>query len=213
MHLDTHLKPSEVIRQVFVPGTYDVAIIAGDIASGPKAQKRWLRKLSEQDIPYVYAAGNHDYWGSTRERDATTTDANTAIGVCWYACTSWYAPPNTHEWVDFRRTPWLAKALPEMHRRDTDLLRSLMGKVNIIITHMLPSYACVDPEYEGDPTNRYYVNDFHAELEAGNGPPLWVHGHTHKRMDRVIGRTRVVCNPYGYPGENPRWEPMIVEVE
>ncbi len=213
LHLDTHLRPSEVIRQVFVPGTYDVALIAGDIASGPKAQQYWLQDLSRRDIPYVYVAGNHDYWKSTCEGEVSGVHASYHDLAGWVACTSWYAPPNAHEWVDFRRTLWLAEALPAMHRRDTELLRKTMSIARIVMTHMLPSYACVDPEYDGDPTNRYYVNDFHAELEAGKGPPLWVHGHTHKRMDRVIGKTRVVCNPYGYPGENPRWEPMIVEVE
>lgn len=30
---------------------------------------------------------------------------------------------------------------------------------------------------------------------------LWVHGHMHNASDYVIGDTRVVCNPKGYPGE------------
>jgi hypothetical protein len=29
-------------------------------------------------------------------------------------------------------------------------------------------------------------------------PALWVCGHTHHVSDVRVGRTRIVCNPYGY---------------
>jgi hypothetical protein len=30
---------------------------------------------------------------------------------------------------------------------------------------------------------------------------LWIHGHTHRRVDTVVDGTRVVSNPRGYPHE------------
>ncbi|MGH8196257.1 MAG: hypothetical protein ACREQ8_17955 [Woeseiaceae bacterium] len=33
-------------------------------------------------------------------------------------------------------------------------------------------------------------------------PTLWIHGHTHEPSDYELFRTRVVCNPRGYPGEH-----------
>jgi hypothetical protein len=33
---------------------------------------------------------------------------------------------------------------------------------------------------------------------------LWTHGHTHEPFDYMIGTTRVVCNPRGYSGHEPR---------
>jgi Icc-related predicted phosphoesterase len=47
---------------------------------------------------------------------------------------------------------------------------------------------------------------------------LWIHGHIHTSSDYVIGGTRVVANPRGYPHknggqENPSFDPFfIVEV-
>ena len=31
---------------------------------------------------------------------------------------------------------------------------------------------------------------------------MWIHGHTHQGSDYLLGKTRVVCNPRGYPGQN-----------
>ena len=47
------------------------------------------------------------------------------------------------------------------------------------------------------------------------GPRLWIHGHTHGSKDYMLGDTRVICNPGGYPHrwENPNFIPrLIVEV-
>ncbi|MCL5405760.1 MAG: phosphatase, partial [Deltaproteobacteria bacterium] len=33
------------------------------------------------------------------------------------------------------------------------------------------------------------------------GADLWVHGHIHQACDYRIGKTRIVSNPKGYPGE------------
>jgi len=33
---------------------------------------------------------------------------------------------------------------------------------------------------------------------------LWTHGHTHEDFDYEIGTCRVVCNPRGYVGHEPR---------
>ena len=47
-------------------------------------------------------------------------------------------------------------------------------------------------------------------------PKLIVHGHTHRRMDYMLGDTRVICNPRGYPGENEwykNYQPVYVEIE
>lgn len=31
------------------------------------------------------------------------------------------------------------------------------------------------------------------------GARWWFHGHTHDSCDYQFGRTRVLCNPFGYP--------------
>ena len=48
---------------------------------------------------------------------------------------------------------------------------------------------------------------------AAGRPDLWLHGHVHARRDHRIGPTRILCNPLGYDGENPAFDPAcVVEV-
>tara|TARA_R100001039_G_C1853280_1_gene114482 strand:+ start:4051 stop:4821 length:771 start_codon:yes stop_codon:yes gene_type:complete len=43
-------------------------------------------------------------------------------------------------------------------------------------------------------------------------PDLWIHGHLHNSVDFVVGSTRILSNPRGYPnglggGQNPKFDP------
>lgn len=73
---------------------------------------------------------------------------------------------------------------------------------NVVITHHLPSYACIDQRYrDGNLTNFCFYSDM-DEFVSGLGAEVWVHGHTHCQVDTTVGNTRVLCNPFGYPREN-----------
>ena len=44
-------------------------------------------------------------------------------------------------------------------------------------------------------------------------PKYWIHGHTHIPCQYDLGDTRVVCNPRGYPRENPGpYAPVVLQV-
>ena len=46
-----------------------------------------------------------------------------------------------------------------------------------------------------------------------SGAKLWIHGHTHGSRDYMLGQTRVICNPRGYPPFNQQFNPnLVVEV-
>jgi len=67
----------------------------------------------------------------------------------------------------------------------------------------------------GEYAGKDYFNIFSYGLIQGDagqvladaGARLWLHGHTHSPRDYVIGTTRVVCNPRGYPHE--KWKPPV----
>jgi hypothetical protein len=44
------------------------------------------------------------------------------------------------------------------------------------------------------------------------GPDLWVHGHRHKSFDYMLGKTRVIVNPFGYKDVqvNPKYSKNLV---
>jgi Icc-related predicted phosphoesterase len=71
----------------------------------------------------------------------------------------------------------------------------------VVITHHAPSFRSIHPEYANDTDlNTLYASDM--EYLMTDNVKLWIHGHTHSAFDYNIGKTRVICNPRGYPGEN-----------
>ena len=49
--------------------------------------------------------------------------------------------------------------------------------------------------------NAFFVCDLAAHVRTRRDPKLWIHGHSHDRCDYLLGKTRVVGNPLGYPNE------------
>ena len=84
------------------------------------------------------------------------------------------------------------------------------GLTPIVITHHAPSPRCVQPWYAGSALNAAFASDL-DRLIARYQPPLWVHGHMHDSVDEMLGETRVVANPQGYPGwEGRDFDPELV---
>jgi predicted phosphodiesterase len=85
----------------------------------------------------------------------------------------------------------------------------------VVITHHLPSWFSVSPEFAASDTNPGFASDLDHLFP---GVDLWIHGHTHSSHDYFAAGTRIVCNPRGYPWrgggfENARFDPTrIVEV-
>lgn len=92
------------------------------------------------------------------------------------------------------------------NRKAVEFLERELCEGDIVITHYLPSPACIAPKWQGDKTNCFFVTDL-TRLIKDRKPALWMHGHTHESIDVKIGSTRVVCNPFGYVNidENPNF--------
>ncbi len=75
-----------------------------------------------------------------------------------------------------------------------------MGPKDIIVSHHLPSFKSVAPQFQNSMTNCFFVSDIEDYIIKGQ-PALYIHGHTHNPFDYKIGNTRVYCNPRGYPNE------------
>jgi Icc-related predicted phosphoesterase len=92
---------------------------------------------------------------------------------------------------------WLKKTLPQYE-----------GQNNVVVTHHGPSMKSSPECYKEDVLTAAYVSDLDAFIET-HKPNIWVHGHLHNNSDYVIGETRVLCNPKGYPSElNPDYDPL-----
>jgi len=71
----------------------------------------------------------------------------------------------------------------------------------VVVTHHLPASMSVARQYANDPLNPAFASKLEALIEKYH-PELWIHGHTHVPCDYDLFKTRIICNPRGYPGEH-----------
>lgn len=91
-----------------------------------------------------------------------------------------------------REKAWLSKEI-----------EAAAGKKLVVITHHLPSLKSIPDQWKNDHLSAGYASNL-DDLVARSGAALWIHGHTHTACDYMLGETRVLCNPRGYPHEVPR---------
>jgi len=83
-------------------------------------------------------------------------------------------------------------------------------KPTIVLSHHAPSIMSVDKEFLRDPLTPAFASSLESKILEYE-PLLWVHGHMHHSSDYHIGKTRVICNPQGYPDEpSPNFDPVLV---
>lgn len=98
----------------------------------------------------------------------------------------------------------LPKDLLEVHTQELEFLTAQApGSDNsplVVVTHHAPSRRSISPAFEGDVLNPAFVSDLEPVMGQLR-PTVWIHGHVHSHHDYLVGSTRVICHPLGYPGE------------
>jgi predicted phosphodiesterase len=105
-------------------------------------------------------------------------------------------PADTIRWHR-RSFQWLSQALAQNR-----------GPV-VVVTHHVPSTRSIAPQYVDDLLTAAFASSCDT-LVAASQAALWIHGHTHTAFDYMLGKTRVCCNPRGYPGESSGFNPALV---
>ena len=209
------------VRSAEVAG--DVLVLAGDILPLQSLERvgqafgwfcaRW------RDV--VFVPGNHEYYRtSPAEGNALLVACAAALpnlhvlnpglaviggqrfvgGTMWFPLTP-DEPRYRGFLTDFSLIRDFVPWVHETHAAQLAYLEANVRDGDIVVTHHLPHPKSTPRRFADSPLNRFFVaGDAPALLERA-GARLWLHGHTHAPRDYVIGRTRVVCNPRGYPHE------------
>ncbi len=201
----------------------EVLVLAGDVGEFHwwQAKSRLINVFCEKYDHVLYVAGNHDYYGtSLEEGDAHFRAVEDRIqnfhflerdlleldGVKFAGCSLWFKedPMSVHYEKFMNDFSQIRAFKPAVYRRNIESIGFLgeLEETDVVITHHMPSQHSVHEKYKKDPMNRFFlcaVDDVILDLQ----PKYWVHGHTHLPCDYNLGNTRVVCNPKGYPKENP----------
>lgn len=67
----------------------------------------------------------------------------------------------------------------------------------VVITHHLPSEQLIHTKYKSHPINSAFFTNLDHVIKG----KLWIAGHTHTPMTKIIGSTKVIVNPFGYASE------------
>lgn len=82
---------------------------------------------------------------------------------------------------------------------------------NVVITHHLPSYACIHPRFKGDNINSGFANNDIDDKIFDSNIKYWIFGHSHADVDDIdFDGTILTSNQYGYNGENTNFKPKNI---
>jgi hypothetical protein len=92
----------------------------------------------------------------------------------------------------------------------------------VVITHHAPSYRSLKSRgLTFADLDWCYSSNMETLMHGPHAPTLFIHAHIHANRDYMVGNTRVIANPRGYPmfprpnapRENPDFDPrLVVEV-
>jgi hypothetical protein len=71
------------------------------------------------------------------------------------------------------------------------------AKYKVVVTHHVPSYQLCATEFEGSALN----GAFTVELEdyiMNSEVDYWIYAHSHRNINKVIGKTHCISNQLGY---------------
>lgn len=209
----------------------DVLVIAGDafdIRDEIETRERLVAVCAR--YPHVvYVPGNHEYYtikiseGNDRLHrlanivNLTVLDAGVELvmgGKTFIGATMWQPAPDpdeyTQEITDHMIIPAFSREAPQQFEEFRAFLETTLGPQHIVVTHHTPSYKSCALQFMGSPANRWFHTPEVEPLILERKPAMWIHGHTHAPFDYKLGKTRMICNPRGYPGEGVAFNPKLV---
>lgn len=223
LHLELHQDGGHSFIESLDPTGVDVLVLAGDILSARFAEnvERTFTKLAAKYPRVLYVPGNHEFWKTTPEETMhllgdilgkipNVTMLNNQIvtiegrrfigGPMWLPQWGPLSAYAATEMPDFQLIAGFSDWAVKENAKFKDLLEKNLHPSDVVLTHYLPSYKSVSPRHKGSSVNPFFVSEM-DQLILDRKPALWIHGHTHDPMNYLLGNTRIVCNPFGYPKE------------
>lgn len=220
LHFEFHRDGGRSFVESLDPTGVEVLVLAGDIAVGAGiggALRLFCEHYAKATVLYVH--GNHEFYKTDRAdvlastRQAERDHANLVwldnssvelMGRRFLGSPLWFSrgshnPRLKRAMSDFTEIRDFESWVYTENERAVAMLQAELGENDVVVTHHLPSLRSVSARFRGHPLTPFFVCDLEA-LIGERQPRLWFHGHTHDSVRYAIGRTTVLCNPFGYVG-------------
>jgi Icc-related predicted phosphoesterase len=121
---------------------------------------------------------------------------------------------NDHRRIKFKDGETYRRFLPKDALKEHQISRMFLKTScpSIVVTHHAPAYPSIHEKYRADQMNSAYASDLSWMMYEDTAPAYWFHGHMHDPADYILGNTRVISNPRGYPGERANPEVLYLDV-
>lgn len=216
-------------------GDAELLIMAGDIFDNGNVDVEFMKPLCGHYKRIFFIEGNHESYSKDLRYASDTLnkvlfkefgpkvvhfngiESYEYEGQKFVGCTLWFPEdPNTLDerfMNDFRCIKNFKPEVYKINKAHVELLNRNVDENTVVFTHHLPSLQSIAPQWAKSALNKYFVCDL-TDFIVERHPKIWAHGHSHVAMDHHIGKTRVICNPHGYPGEVKKkdYKPVIIEV-
>lgn len=214
----------------------EFVVVAGDTSDGLDGVK-FLNKLKRKGHTVFAVDGNHEHYcnfSQGREQKETEEAFYANLGQTFVmqmpehklefiGCNGWYTVDNESRWAFYMHdSEYCRLSAEQVNKLAYDDYMFLMEYLDsfpldrkaVVVTHTSPCRETLDPKFDGHYSNNWYYNPYMREVLKKHKDKIavWCHGHTHARNEAIVEGVRVVCNPRGYPRENPLWEPLTIEV-
>lgn len=202
----------------------DACIMAGDFDTVRGDTVKKFQDVCSREKQVIYVPGNHDYYSGSpvNNIDLALAEIEAVIpnlrvlrsgrpflfeGRRFLGDTMWIrSSPKLDETKELISDPWsIAEFWRDILPKNTAFQQYLADQLqagDIVVTHHLPSTISTPKFFLNSPLQPWFVCS-QEQLIKDREPTLWVHGHTHSFCDYHIFKTRVVCNPAGYPPKDP----------
>lgn len=211
----------------------EFVVVAGDTSNGLLGLK-FLNKLKNKGHQVFAVDGNHEHYSNRsqgRFPDETERAFYDGLAQGYIAAVNedltiigsngWYEVRNESAWQNYMTdsfnglltAEWVNERAKLQAAYIDDNLSNIPGRF-IIVTHTAPCLHTLNPDFEGHFSNDWYWNPHMGRVMARHADKIavWCHGHSHASADKIVDGVRVVCNPRGYPRENPEWQPLTIQI-
>jgi predicted phosphodiesterase len=163
------------------------------------------RSVSINGVTFIGATGWHDYRGG----EPYSTEDQIKM---WYRGLS----DSQIRWQKDLLQPDHLKPM-DAGIRDHAAISRLVTESDgpaVVITHHIPHRRFLWQRLHDPLWTMLHGSFVNTMMEKIFDPKIkyWFYGHTHQRGMADIDQTTYVCNARGYHGENPGWEPLVLEV-
>jgi predicted phosphodiesterase len=133
-------------------------------------------------------------------------DVDFILSTLWSRIEEENAPYTEQCVTDFRRIMYGKNIMThhefnQEHNRCLQFIKQAVkestAKYKVVVTHHVPSYQLCATEFEGSALN----GAFTVELEdyiMNSEVDYWIYAHSHRNINKVIGKTHCISNQLGY---------------